>query len=77
MTETKDWYLPTIRYDLCSSCGTCIELCPVQAVEMGEQGKPVIVRPKTCSYCGSCEEICPEGAIELVFEILAAPRQGE
>jgi ferredoxin len=63
-----DWELPTIDLEICTGCGSCVEYCPVDAVEMIAE-IPVIVRPADCSYCGECEENCPEGAIALVYEI--------
>ena len=62
--------LPTIDLDLCTGCALCVDRCPTRAVEMGDAGRPVIVRPGDCAYCGLCEEMCPAGAIALLYEIV-------
>ncbi len=65
---TDQWALPEIVYALCNRCGTCVEMCPTQAVDMTPQG-PVIARPADCTYCAECESLCPQGAITCTFEI--------
>ncbi|MCM8825338.1 MAG: 4Fe-4S dicluster domain-containing protein [Candidatus Omnitrophica bacterium] len=39
-------------------CLVCFEFCPVHAVYLDEQGRP-IVNPEICAGCGLCEENCP------------------
>ena len=63
--------LPLIDESRCTGCGTCVDLCPTQAVELLD-GRPRIVRPDECDYCGSCEDICPQEAIALPYEIVLA-----
>jgi len=65
----SEWVLPEIDLTRCTRCGTCVEHCPTQAVEMGADG-PVIVRPADCTYCTACEALCPERAILCPFEIM-------
>lgn len=48
----------------CISCGTCVAICPVEAISFGEDGKAKIDRNK-CIHCGSCEASCPVEAIKL------------
>ena len=47
----------------CISCGTCVAICPVEAISMGEDGKAVIDQQK-CIKCGACQAICPVNAID-------------
>jgi ferredoxin len=47
--------------DDCTSCGTCVDECPVQAISEGD-GKYVISKD-TCTGCGACVEVCPVSAI--------------
>jgi NAD-dependent dihydropyrimidine dehydrogenase PreA subunit len=47
--------------DDCTSCGSCVDVCPTQAISEGE-GKYVI-DPETCVDCGACEGECPVEAI--------------
>jgi ferredoxin len=65
----EDWALPEINLSLCNRCGTCVEHCPTNAVEMRAEG-PVIVRLSDCTYCATCEAICPQGAITCTYEIV-------
>lgn len=48
----------------CISCGTCVDICPVNAIYWGEDGKAKI-DPKKCIKCHSCESMCPVNAITI------------
>ncbi|MGA7276950.1 MAG: DUF362 domain-containing protein [Desulfocapsaceae bacterium] len=54
---------PQADPDLCSSCGACIEQCPVSALHM--EGDIPLVTEELCITCFCCQEICPEQAITL------------
>jgi Fe-S-cluster-containing hydrogenase component 2 len=47
----------------CSSCGACVEICPVDAVRM-EGGVPQVDR-EWCIGCGVCATVCPGDAVWL------------
>ncbi len=51
-----------IDANACNSCGECIQICPVDAIEFGPDGKAVIDQTK-CNQCGKCITICPKDAI--------------
>jgi heterodisulfide reductase subunit A len=53
-----------IRAEDCRRCLSCLEICPVGAVSLGEDGKPV-VHPETCRGCGTCAAQCPARAIAM------------
>ncbi|MBN2025825.1 MAG: 4Fe-4S binding protein [Actinobacteria bacterium] len=53
----------SIDPDRCISCGTCLERCPMDALE--EAGS-MRVDPARCIGCGLCVSTCPERAISLV-----------
>jgi len=50
--------------DKCTGCGICIEICPMDAIRLDEDGIPHL-RYDECWYCGACEEECPTEAITL------------
>ncbi|GAB4331447.1 MAG: hypothetical protein Kow0069_39060 [Promethearchaeota archaeon] len=66
-----------LEYDLnnCASCGTCVEVCPVEAIQLGPvqeiaQGKlegtpAILIDHDACAYCGLCVVCCPTAALEL------------
>lgn len=71
-----------IKEDLCTNCGKCSEVCPVEADNEFDYGlskrkaiylpHPNAVPPawvidwKTCTKCGKCVEVCPTKAVDLV-----------
>ncbi len=48
---------------LCTSCGTCTEICPVGAIRLDEEGGAGVW--DTCIGCGLCATVCPAGAISM------------
>jgi Pyruvate/2-oxoacid:ferredoxin oxidoreductase delta subunit len=57
-------YRAVIDSESCTSCGVCIERCPVDAIAEDENGKSKVDRAK-CIGCGVCVIGCPVRAIEL------------
>jgi len=55
---------PIIDYKKCTSCGSCIEVCPVQVFEK-EDKKTVVKKPDECIGCRACEAQCPKQAISV------------
>lgn len=52
------------REDRCMHCGTCLDVCPEDALTAG-QGT-VVRDASACVLCGTCVEACPSGARELM-----------
>lgn len=52
----------------CVGCGTCVEQCAFDALEMNEDGKAV-AKDFTCEGCGLCVRLCPQQAIQMVPEL--------
>ncbi|QTL97251.1 RnfABCDGE type electron transport complex subunit B [Iocasia frigidifontis] len=48
----------------CLGLGECAAVCPFDAIEMSENGLPVI-DPEKCTGCGKCVQACPRGIITL------------
>jgi len=45
----------------CTSCGRCMESCPMKNVGKDAAGRPVWGR--NCLFCMRCEMVCPEDAV--------------
>ena len=54
--------------DKCFSCGTCIALCPVEAINMDKADNTVKFNKEKClgSTCSICVDACPARAITSV-----------
>ena len=51
----------------CIACGArCQISCPADAIQMNDQGEPVIDLEK-CIGCRKCVKVCPAEALEMVF----------
>ena len=48
----------------CIGCGACAEICPVDAVTMGDDDRPDVDQ-NWCIGCGVCAVSCPVGIISL------------
>ncbi len=48
--------------DTCTGCENCVDICPVDAIEM-QDGKAVV--SDDCIDCGQCVDECPVDAIEM------------
>lgn len=48
----------------CVACGKCVDICPVDAVEIGENTS--VVDEEWCIGCGVCRNVCPTDAVRLV-----------
>lgn len=48
--------------DKCDGCGECVEVCPVDAIEL--QNEKAAINDE-CIDCGICVETCPNEAILL------------
>ncbi|MCX7679344.1 MAG: 4Fe-4S binding protein [Spirochaetes bacterium] len=68
-THTKGVLAPSrfvaeISPEACTSCGNCVEICPMKAVGENAQGQFSIQR-ESCIGCGLCANNCPTSAIFL------------
>jgi len=51
-----------IDNEKCTGCGSCVEVCPVDAI-MLVNGKAVV--GDECVECATCVDECPNEAIEI------------
>lgn len=49
----------------CLGGGSCISVCPVDAIKKDGQGL-VKVNPDKCIGCGKCIDVCPTGVIRMI-----------
>jgi heterodisulfide reductase subunit A len=55
---------PVVDGETCSGCGTCISICPFDAMSKDEEGITQ-VDEALCKGCGLCAASCPERAITM------------
>jgi electron transfer flavoprotein alpha subunit len=61
----------------CIACGARCQLaCPTDAIEMNDQGEPLI-DPEACIGCRKCVKICPACGLEMVLPEGAEPGEEE
>ncbi|MCM8812631.1 MAG: DUF362 domain-containing protein [Candidatus Omnitrophica bacterium] len=54
---------PFVFVEQCVGCGTCIPVCPVDAISMCE--KTARIDSKKCIGCATCIAVCPHFAIQV------------
>ena len=52
----------TFEVKVCTQCGQCAEVCPVDAIHQNEAGA-YYVEADECTLCMLCVDECPEGVI--------------
>ena len=50
------------KQDLCDFCGTCVSVCPQDAIELFE-ARLVIIKDR-CTNCLNCVKACPLRVLE-------------
>jgi ferredoxin len=57
-------FIMSVDEDLCTGCGTCIDRCQFDALDVPED--ILVINKEKCIGCGVCAIVCPEEALELV-----------
>lgn len=71
MSKNKLKYI--VDNDLCVRCGTCVGVCPVQAIILNDHNYPT--SNSLCTGCGKCFDVCP--GIEVNYPELTMSLFGE
>ena len=58
---------PVIEVDECILCGACVDACPCDVLDLGDESAEV-VNGDNCIACGACVDACPTGAIPEVVD---------
>jgi NAD-dependent dihydropyrimidine dehydrogenase PreA subunit len=65
--EKIKWF-PTIDYDKCTGCLSCVNFCHfnVYSIEGSSPPKPKVANPYNCMVgCEGCAKVCPVNAISF------------
>ncbi len=54
----------TVDLEKCEGTGACLDVCPMEAITMNDDGKAV-VDEDVCGDCGACVDECPTSAITM------------
>lgn len=52
-----------VNAETCDGCGECVEVCPVDAIEVKDD--VAVVNEDECSDCGACTDACPTESITV------------
>jgi formate hydrogenlyase subunit 6/NADH:ubiquinone oxidoreductase subunit I len=58
--------IPLLDERLCTGCGLCCALCPVDCLEMAGP-LPWLPRPAACISCAVCQIVCPANALKMAM----------
>jgi len=61
--HTISSYLAKVDEEVCIGCGTCVEKCPMETIDL--EDSIANVNDEKCIGCGVCAHHCPEEAIFL------------
>lgn len=68
-TEATNTIEQVVRSGLCTGCGTCVGICPRDAVQMAINNSKGIYVPQLdkerCNECGLCYEACPGHSVDF------------
>jgi Na+-translocating ferredoxin:NAD+ oxidoreductase subunit B len=59
-------YYAAVDAQSCTGCGTCVERCQVNAINIDENNSAAVINLERCIGCGNCVVTCPSQALKLV-----------
>ena len=62
---SKTNFTPVIDNDVCTLCGTCAQMCPMEAIHTKDKEEVMAINLDDCIGCGVCAANCPMDAIVL------------
>jgi len=69
LNEKKETILSIVKKDLCTGCGTCIALCPKEAIKLKlDRDKGTYIPEldaERCNGCGTCLKVCPGHEVDF------------
>ena len=54
--------MPWVNKEMCTGCGLCVQVCPVKAIVLTDDGRASI-NDDLCIRCGSCHNACHQEAV--------------
>ena len=52
--------------------GSCVEVCPVEAIHTKPDADQYFIDPEVCTWCGACVAACP---VDAIFPAGEVPQQ--
>jgi MinD superfamily P-loop ATPase len=59
------YFMRSTEEDACIGCGECVDVCPIDAVELVDDAP--VVDEQWCIGCGVCSVRCPSDAITMTM----------
>ena len=56
-------FISKVDEELCVACGTCLERCKFEAIEINDKA---VINPDKCIGCWLCAVTCPEEALTMI-----------
>ncbi len=71
--EDKFKMVPQWKFDRCTLCGNCREVCNFHAiVQLADE---IMVFPQLCHSCYACSELCPTNSLPMIPEKMGELRE--
>ncbi len=75
--QTYTSYMATVDRETCNACGVCVDMCPMEALSLGDDA--VVIDVSKCIGCGVCSYHCAGGALALqrtgIRQVFVPPRR--